>query len=423
MHVIPRRWFPAVTIASLLLTFSLTAAAATKYASIVVDADSGRVLHATNPDARNYPASLTKMMTLYLLFEAIEQNRYQMSSPLTVSPRASAAAPSKLGLRPRSTITVNEAIQAIVTKSANDVAVTIGENLGGTEAKFALLMTAKAHELGMRHTTFKNASGLPSKTQFSSARDMAILARRLQRDFPQHYRFFALTEFARGNEVYRTHNNLLLSYEGADGIKTGFTVASGFNLVASAHRDGKRLIGVVFGGNSARTRDAHMADLLDAGFAEMNGNTGMLAAAPLLEDLESQTPMPVFASANITGVGDIDVEEPPATRKTAQPAVAAAPVITDPARLWGIQVGAYGSQAKASEAANLARTRLSATYPDTIVRIEKAPWKGGFLFRAQVIGLKKGDIDAACTLAGIETKIGCKQVALPQPKKTKTAKR
>ena len=183
MHVIPRRWFPAVTLVSLIIAFSLSAGAATKYAAVVVDADTGKVLHGTNVDSRNYPASLTKMMTLYLLFDAIEHGRYQMSSPLAVSPRAAIAAPSRLGMRPRSTITVDDAIQAIVTKSANDVAVAVAENLGGSEAKFAALMTAKARELGMRRTTFKNASGLPNRSQFSSARDMAILARRLIKDF------------------------------------------------------------------------------------------------------------------------------------------------------------------------------------------------------------------------------------------------
>lgn len=422
MHVFGRRWFPAAAIASLILTFSLTAAAA-KYASVVVDADTGRVLHGTNADSRNHPASLTKMMTLYLLFEAVEQGRYQMSSGLAVSQRAAVTAPSRLGVRPKSTITVDEAIQALVTRSANDVAVVVAENMGGTEAKFAGIMSAKAHDLGMRKTTFKNASGLPNRQQFSSARDMAILARRLLKDFPQHYHYFGRTEFAYGGSIIRTHNNLLLSYPGADGFKTGFTVASGFNLVASAQREGKRLIGVVFGGNSARTRDAHMASLLDAGFSEMAGNTGMLAAAPLLEDLESAAPLPMFAAAaSITGVGDLDTNEAPAPRKVVRAQPAPQPLVADPTRRWGIQVGAYGARGKATESAELAKSRLEATYPNVVVRIEKAAWKNGYLFRAQVVGLKQEDTSAACILAAIETKAGCKPVSLATVKRARTAR-
>ena len=251
---------------------------------------------------------------------------------------------------------------------------------------------------------------------------MAILARRLIKDFPQHYHYFGQTEFVYNGETIRTHNNLVLNYEGADGLKTGFTVASGFNLVASAHRGGRRLIGVVFGGNSARTRDAHMADLLDAGFAELAGNAGMLAAAPLLEDLESGTPLPMFASASITGVGDIDVADAPAAPgKSALPR-AAVSLVSDPARQWGIQVGAYGSRAKAGEAAALARTRLATTYPDVVARIEKAPWKNGVLYRAQVVGLKKDDTGPACVLAAIETRVGCKEVAVSAPRQIKAGK-
>jgi len=425
MQVFGRRWFPIVAIAALILAFALPASAA-KYASVIVDAETGRVLHGINSDKPLPPASLTKMMTLYMLFEAVEQGRYQMSSPLSVSQKAATTAPSRLGVRPKTTITVDQAIQALVTRSANDVAVVIAENLGGTEAKFGTMMTDKARALGMRKSTFKNASGLPNKQQFSSARDMAILATRLRKDFPQHYHYFSQTEFAYGGTIIRTHNRLLLNYPGADGFKTGFTVASGFNLVASAQRDGKRLIGVVFGGNSASTRDAHMASLLDAGFSEMAGHTGMLAAAPLLEDFESAAPLPMLASAdNITGVGDIDTDDAPRATRTAKPAKAAkaatlaaapAPLIADPARQWGIQVGAYGARAKAAENAELAKARLLSSYPGVVVRIEKAAWKKGHLFRAQIVGLKQEDISSACIMAAIETKAGCKSVTLAAPK-------
>jgi D-alanyl-D-alanine carboxypeptidase len=244
-------------------------------------------------------------------------------------------------------------------------------------------------------------------------------------DFPQHYHYFGQTEFDYAGETIRTLNNLLLTYDGADGIKTGYTVASGFNLVSSARRDGRRLIGVVFGGNSVRTRDAHMADLLDAGFAEMAGNTGALALAPQLEDLENASPLPKFAAANTTGIGDTDTDEPPPRAARNRPASVA---VTDPERQWGIQIGAYGSRAKAAEMAALARSRLVASYAGVVERVEPARWKGDkMLFRAQVIGLKQADTAAACKLAGIETKVGCKPVTLAaaKPKKapTRTARR
>lgn len=402
--------------------FALPAAA--KYAAVVVDADTGKVLHAANADTRNRPASLTKMMTLYMLFEALEQNRVSLSTPMKVSPKAASMSPSKLGLRAGQTISVDDAIQAIVTRSANDIAVVVAEHLGKTEARFAAAMTVKAHAIGMLRSTFKNASGLPNKAQYSSARDMAILAQRLMTDFPQHYHYFGRTEFDYAGQTIRTHNNLLRSYDGADGIKTGYTVASGFNLVSSAKRDGKRLIGVVFGGKSARTRDQHMVNLLDAGFAEMAGDMGALAKAPLLTDLESGTELPKLAMADTTGIGDIADE--PGLKSTARPTLIEEPALAasyDPAKAWGIQVGAYGSKAKASETASLAKSRLSATYTGLTARIEPAAWKNGkTLYRAQVVGLTKDDTMAACELAAIETKIGCKAVAIPAPKAAKAAK-
>ena len=419
-----RRWTVLAILAAIVSLPLTTLPAAAKYAAIVVDADTGKVLHAANADTRNHPASLTKMMTLYMLFDALEAGRLTLESPLKVSQHAAAAAPSKLGLRAGSTIKVEDAIQAIVTRSANDIAVVVAEALGKTEGKFAQAMTAKAHTLGMRRTTLKNASGLPNKAQFSSARDMAILARRLMTDFPQYYQYFGRTEFAYGRDIIRTHNNLLLSYEGADGIKTGYTAASGFNLVSSARRDSHRLIGVVFGGQSARTRDAHMVNLLDAGFAEMAGDMGALAAAPLLEDLESAQPLPKLAAADITGIGDIDTNETPERpQRLTLNELVAAPTVADPTRQWGIQVGAYGSRAKAAEAAATAKRRLSASYADTIERVEAAPWKDGkTLYRAQVIGLKQTETATACALAGIETKVGCKPVAVAVAKPARTAK-
>lgn len=241
-----------------------------RYASIVVEASTGRVLSERHADARRYPASLTKMMTLYMVFDALEKGEIKLSDRLPVSQRAAAQQPSKLNLRAGSTIKLEDAVLALVTKSANDVAVVIAEKLGdGSEATFATRMTNKARALGMRNTTFRNASGLPNPQQSTTARDFVTLSRALINDFPGYYRYFSTPQFTYAGVTYRSHNRLMGEYDGMDGIKTGYINASGFNLAASAKRDNVRLIGVVFGGRSAVTRNAHMRELLDAGFEKV----------------------------------------------------------------------------------------------------------------------------------------------------------
>jgi D-alanyl-D-alanine carboxypeptidase len=233
-------------------------------ASIVMDGNSGAVLEESNPDALRHPASLTKVMTLYLLFEQLDAGKIRLDTPLKVSEHAAEQAPTKLGLQPGQTIAVEDAIKSIVTKSANDAAVVIAENLGGSEEAFAAQMTQKAHALGMSHTTYVNASGLPDDDQITSARDEALLGRAIQDRFPRLYRFFSTTSFVFRGRTIRGHNHLLGSVAGVDGIKTGFTRASGFNLITSVHRDGRFIVGVVLGGRSAFERDAHMRALVDA---------------------------------------------------------------------------------------------------------------------------------------------------------------
>ena len=398
-------------LAGLFLALPLPAAA--KYAAIIVDADTGKVLHEANADTRNHPASLTKMMTLYMVFEAIDQGRLTMDSKLKVSKRASAMAPSKLGLAPGSSITVRDAVQALITKSANDVAAVVAEHLGGTESRFAQTMTTKARGFGMLRTTFKNASGLPNKQQISSARDLAILSRRLMTDYPQHYHYFSIDSFIyRGQEI-RTHNHLLKNYAGADGLKTGYTAASGFNLATSAARSGKRLIGVVMGGTTGRARDAHMANLLDNGFAKLNGQPELLIAAPMLDD------MPPLAANEQVAVGDIDENSFPGTPAPKKMSKARKAEL---ARTWGIQVGAYGSRDRALEQATLALTRVMTLYPRADVLVQSTrDGQGRTLYRAQVVGLEQYETDMACQVADIKTKSGCKAVA-PVPVK-RTARR
>ena len=233
-------------------------------ASIVVDGNTGAVLEESNPDASRHPASLTKVMTLYLLFERLDAGKLRLDSQLSVSEHAASQAPTKLGLKPGQTIAVEDAIKGIVTRSANDAAVVIAENLGGSEEAFARLMTQKAHALGMSHTVYVNASGLPDDEQVTTARDQALLGRAIQDRFPRYYRFFSTTAFVFRGQTIRGHNHLLGSVPGVDGIKTGFTNSSGFNLLTSVHRDGRYLIGVVLGGRSAGERDAHMRALVES---------------------------------------------------------------------------------------------------------------------------------------------------------------
>jgi len=239
-------------------------AANSKYAGIVVDAKTGNVLYSENADRLQYPASLTKMMTLYLTFEALEQGRIRLDTSVPFSAHASAQAPTKLGVRAGGTISVEQAILGLVTLSANDASTALGELLGGTEDRFAQLMTAKAHALGMTRTTYRNANGLPNTAQMTTARDQARLGIALRQHFPQYYGYFSTQSFKFGNRIIRSHNRLVGSVRGVDGIKTGYTRAAGFNLVSSVQVDGKSIVGVVLGGASTPARDNQMRKLIAA---------------------------------------------------------------------------------------------------------------------------------------------------------------
>lgn len=260
----------------------------TKYAAFIMHADSGDILFDRYSTAHRYPASLTKMMTLYLLFEEIESGRMSLKSKIKVSKTAAAQPPSKLGLRAGSTINTETAIKALVVKSANDVAVVVAERLGGTEWRFARRMTQRARQLGMHRTTFKNASGLPNSKQLTTARDMAELSRRLFQDFPQYKHYFKTKQFTYKNRTYTTHNSLVKNYPGADGIKTGYTRRSGFNLATSAERENNKLIGIVLGGRSSHTRDKHMREILDNAFATLKRKPQLISA------LHRNTPTPIL---------------------------------------------------------------------------------------------------------------------------------
>ncbi|MGV1757571.1 D-alanyl-D-alanine carboxypeptidase family protein [Rhizobium sp. A22-96] len=252
----------AATISAVSLLGAVSAAEAGQ-ASYLVDAHSGQVLEASNENELNYPASLTKMMTLYLAFEALHDGRLKWDQKLTMSENAEGKEPFKLAVGVGRKVTVREAVEGIVVLSANDAAVAIGEQLSGNEDSFGKVMTAKAHQLGMSNTVFKNASGLPDPEQVTTAHDMATLGVALMRDFPEEFKLFSMRGIKFRGMKLRGHNNLMYRYAGADGIKTGYTDASGYNLVTSATKNGRRVVGVVMGEKTAQIRDDKMAGLID----------------------------------------------------------------------------------------------------------------------------------------------------------------
>jgi D-alanyl-D-alanine carboxypeptidase len=388
----------AVLFASLaILLSSFGSAWAARSAAIIMDAATGAVLYEDDADAPRYPASLTKVMTLYLLFEAIDSKRITLETRFPVSARAANQDPTKLGLRDGETIAVREIILGLVTKSANDAAVVAAEGLAGSEPQFALQMTEKARRLGMASTTFRNASGLPDPQQKTTARDLAMLARAMLKSFPHHYHFFDTASFSYKGITHANHNRLNNWYQGADGMKTGYIRASGFNLVTSAKRDNRRLIGVVMGGISPGSRDQEMARLLDAAFARNDNETIIRhARAPRAKpeakqvQLARQTPKPAKVA------------------QVAKPARAEASVARD-AGVWGVQVGAFSQTDAARRAAEQA-TKLAPTHlGDATVQLAPHTTKKGQMYRARLVGISESDARKACR--ALKRKMEC--VTLP----------
>jgi D-alanyl-D-alanine carboxypeptidase len=342
-----------------------------RYSSIVVDAATGNVLEAANPDALRHPASLAKLMTLYMTFEALRDRRIALDQLVPVSAHTASTEPSKLGLVPGTRLTVEEAILGLVTKSANDAAAALGELLGGSEDRFAQMMTLRARALGMSHTTFTNASGLPDPDQWSTARDLAVLGRHLLTDFPNFYPYFSTPSFTFQRRVIFNHDRMLQSYPGADGMKTGWTEASGHNLVTSAVHSGVRLIGVVLGAASNPERDTHMAALLDQGFEQLDVPPERRTA------VAGRLPS-IVSTAHAATLALQPVRPPPAhMRMTAN---------------WTIQVGSFGSEGAARDAASNARR----TADGGEVRIEPTSQHGRTMWRAQVTGLSAAEAQGAC---------------------------
>ena len=357
-----------------------------KYASFIINENTKRIYHNANADTRNYPASLTKIMTLYLVFDALKSKKISMSSKFKVSKRATRQPPSKLNLSAGSNITVKNAILALVTKSANDVATVIAENLGKSERNFARLMTKKAKKLGMTRTTFRNASGLPNRGQLSTARDMATLGIAIRKNHPNFFKLFKTKSFVYKGIKYSNHNNLLGSYYGTDGIKTGYTNASGFNLVASVERNGQRIIGVVFGGKKARSRDKHMIKLLNKHFKTSPSKPLVRIAKP--SELPKKRPEILIIEKNIKNF-------------KIPPKVISRITLNNVDDDWFIQIGAFKNRLNAHKAARNARNIVPeqlGNLPASLSKITKSSTNNNlqYLWRVRFVELAENQARSVC---------------------------
>ncbi|MCL6706192.1 D-alanyl-D-alanine carboxypeptidase [Pseudomonas sp. R2.Fl] len=385
-------------------------------AQLLLDARTGRVLAAENPDTLNHPASLTKMMTLYMTFDAIRRGQLSWESKVKFSKHASARPPTKLRVKPGDSITVREAVLGLIVVSANDAAAALAEKLGGSESAFAAMMTERARGLGMSRTVFRNASGLPDARQVTTARDMSTLAVALLRDFPQEYKLFNTQSFNFRGKKIRGHNNLMYRYSGMDGIKTGYTNASGFNLVSAVRKGDRRVIGVVMGGRTAKSRDRIMENLIEANIAKASGGSRLVASAgsasSVLARMGDDVPVPMprqDAVAAVIDMAETSVPVPSARYETAfaEPAQGSADgapaqtateaVMSPPTGGWQIQIAA----AESREAALDLLSRIQAEVGGPLVGLrtytEEISSGGKTLYRARFVGFDgKDDAWAAC---------------------------
>ncbi|HKR89077.1 MAG TPA: serine hydrolase [Phenylobacterium sp.] len=384
---------------------SLLAASESKYAAIVVDAKSGEVLYSNHGDSPRYPASLTKMMTLYLTFEAVSSGKLRLEDRVVFSPRAAAQAPTKLGVSPGESITVAEAIQGMAILSANDAAMAMAEKLGGSEGKFTSLMTLRAQELGMQSTRFVNPNGLPDSRQITTARDMAILSRALMRDYPQYYHYFSQAGFQFRGRWVKGHNHLL--GRGIDGLKTGYTRTSGFNIAISGVRDNRRLVVVVMGGPSVASRDQNAEDLLVTGFDVLSRRARgeqVTVAQNLSEPLASG---PVQRPPTEQGDGDQDnlqivlAEATPPPRSTKLKVIESRPAPrverAEPKRQakdggYAVQVGTFRSKADARRQIAFVQDRFGKHLGDATGETDRQAGR----YRTVFTGLTKREASATC---------------------------
>jgi D-alanyl-D-alanine carboxypeptidase (penicillin-binding protein 5/6) len=410
-----------------------------RYAAIVIDAGTGEILYQERADSVRYPASITKIMTLYLAFEALSTGRLHETDMITVSPLAASQAPTKLGLRPGDQISVEDAMHAIAVKSANDMAVALSEKIGGTEARFAAMMTLKAQELGMTHTRYVNANGLPDTRQVTSARDIAMLCMAVLRDYPQYYHYFGTTQFTYRGVTMNNHNGLLGNLQGVDGFKTGFTSAAGFNLAASAVRDGHRIIAVELGGSSSASRNANVTNLLLTAFdiqhrRELGQNITVaqnmfdappaagVISMPQAQDGQGdgdEDPIDIvlaasqsghgqsvaFPSANVTQLAaqrpslTADIPHAPqyATAFGAPPATAAA---APQPRNWTVQVGEFRSGRLATRQVDVVADRFKSIFDDREGQVAHI----GARYYSVFTGFTQSEARAACSTLAADDK-------------------
>lgn len=427
----------------------------TRYAAIVVDAESGEVLFARHADSRRYPASITKVMTLYLTFEALTEGKVKLDDVLTISPRAASQPPSKLGLAAGQTITLDNAMKATAVRSANDMAMAIAEHVGGSQDRFAARMTLKARELGMTQTRYVNPNGLPDARQVTSARDLAILARAVMRDYPQYYRYFGLHDWVYEGREYRNTNGLLRTQFGYDGLKTGYTNASGYNLAASAVRDGRRLITIVLGGRTTASRNAHVAELMETGFEverlrragqplqiaqtyfEQKGfgigpdNAGPVEYAAVADDddeaaavsyasLPATPPQPtrvtpapseertVAALLRAEGPADVTAALNGAPARPAPPRAPTRETVRETAGRWAVQVGAFRDETVARDWL----TEVNRRFRSQFAAAERTVQNAEGWYRSRFTGMSEQAAQAACA-ALAERRVTC-MVIRPQ---------
>ena len=359
---------------TLLCALMLTSYASTKaqasVSSIMIDAESGEILSESNADELRYPASLTKLMTLYITFDALEKGIIKWEDKLPVSRKAANMSPSKIGVKRGEKIKVGDAVMALIVKSANDCAVVLAEGLGYSEENFAKTMTQVAHELGMEDTTFYNASGLPNKKQKTTARDMALLGAAIYHHFPQYYKLFATKKFTYQGRTIYTHNHLLKTFEGADGMKTGFTNAAGYNIVTSAERNGHRVIAVTMGHRILKQRDQKVASMMENGLQKLalNNHTD--------ESI-------VVAEANTAHEGMVtnSLSAPDSNETSA----------------WGIQVGAFSNYAKARNYALNIKNELIKKADDKTIDVEPYQTGSAVIYRSKIIGFDKKEAKSLCS--------------------------
>ncbi len=356
------------------VSLALLNTAEARYSAIIIDSDNGKILFSRNANILRYPASLTKMMTLYMAFDALSEKKLKLNQKLRVSKRAQGQTPSKIGLRYGSEITVENAILAIISKSANDAATVLAESLAESEILFAQSMTQKAKELGMKRTNFRNATGLPNRRQKTTAKDMSILSKALLDNHKKYYHYFSTKKFIYHGKIYENHNQLLINYKGTDGIKTGYIRASGFNVAASVERDGKRLIGIVFGGKTAKSRDKHLAKLFDNAFKNYNFKSN--AKIPKFKPIKKYTQLPK--------INNIQLVKPNNKKNNDN--------------YWLIQIGAYLKKSDAYAQIIKASQIFPSGLSDSTISITPVKSDGNTLFRARMKKLPKNKAKEACSI-------------------------